>query len=242
MPANIYYLEKVLSDLTGEAPDAIKGKIKMGVNLTRDSFNKYIFAGGSEDDFYRDTDAYIYELSNWEGDPYKASLADFAGRNFPKQTAVLDFGCGIGTVMNDLADAGFTKIDGVDINRKNRDFIIERFHDRTDIRVGVFEKLEDAGDNYGIVTCLHVLEHVANPADVLLKIKKRMSEGGVFFGVAPFSQVGPEFPEHRMQFKDLKLENLLAYTGFSVLNVVPFGGYGGYTFELVTAVNKRAPL
>ncbi len=136
--------------------------------------------------------------------------------------------------MGNFYDFGFRNVDGMDINRFNRLFTLERFR-----AVGrtprVFSDLAEARRDYGIITCLHVLEHVPDPPATLAVLKSSLRPGGLFLGLAPFSLVGNDFPEHRVEWKDLKLTDLAASVGLTVLGVAPFGGINGYAFELVVA-------
>jgi 2-polyprenyl-3-methyl-5-hydroxy-6-metoxy-1,4-benzoquinol methylase len=176
---------------------------------------------------------------NWESDAYKIGLAKYAASLFPRQTPVLDFGCGIGTVLQDFAEAGFTSLDGIDINELNRRFTIKRFESMKGVSCSVFGETSSVHGNYGIIISLHVLEHLEDPARTMEDLSSRLTVNGLFFGVAPFNLTGGNFPEHRIENKNLRLEKLAENAGLRVLNKVPFGSFDGEPFELVVAQKNR---
>ena len=232
------FLENIVQAVTGDPLDIVRSRIAMCTEYSRRKFNDFAASGGSENDFYRETDAYVHELVNWEEDPYKKSIAKFCAQHYKPETPLLDFGCVIGTVLQNFYDAGFSRLDGVEINRYNRRFVKERFKTSPPGTTGVFETLDQTTPPYGIMVCLHVLEHVDDPLETMKKMYGMMMKGGLFLGVAPFDQVGEDFPEHRMAYKDLKLQDICVKAGLTVQDVIPFGNFKNCQFYLVVALKK----
>src|SRR4030095_8719002 len=96
------------------------------------------------------------------------------------------------------------------LNRRNTEFLRFRAHERGLARrievTDTVSALERSG-RYSVVSCQHVLDHVADPRALLASLRDSLEEGGLFIGVAPFSLVNDEFPEHRLENAHLRLED-----------------------------------
>lgn len=90
---------------------------------------------------------------------------------------VLDFGCGGGYLLNNIATTG--KKMGVEINpvaRKNA----------SELRVEVYESMSDIPDNsVDVVISNHALEHVDNPLAVIKEMKRVVRPNGKIVIVVP---------------------------------------------------------
>ncbi len=237
MPADMERLLELAAEVTGQDLDAVRAKAADKEVYTRRQYEAFKAAGRSDDEFYAETDAYVHELINWDTDPDKAALARRCGALLPHSLPVLDFGCGVGTVLDAFHGAGFRRLEGVDLNRYNRAFTSARFRGAPGIGVRILRDLGEASNGQGIVVCLHVLEHVPDPASTLRQLRSKLLPGGLLLAVAPFSLVGPDFPEHRLELKDLRLQDLVVEAGLKLTEVVPFGSFKGHGFELVVARN-----
>lgn len=211
----------------------VRARVARGIVATAEAFNAF---EGTPEQFYKESTAYLYELTAYEDDPLRAALAERIGRALPGAT-LLEFGCGIGTQAILFAEAGL-RVTACDANRHNRAFLAYRAHRHPwGARLRVVSPAESlaGGTHYTVVSCQHVLEHVDDPAAYLRRFHACLEPGGLFLGIAPFDLVGPDFPEHRAEHKDLRLEDLCTEAGFAVNQVVEFGGYGGSPFGLVIA-------
>ncbi len=95
---------------------------------------------------------------------------------------VLDFGGGIGT--HSLAAAGMNGVEHVyfvDLNPKNREFLIERAN-KLGVRelISVHRDLASTGNvQFDTLICFDVLEHLPNPAEQLSLFHERLSNNSV---------------------------------------------------------------
>ncbi len=193
------------------------------------------------DQWYTENDAYLFELANYDEDPFRDALAQMiANYQPPSKTRVLDYGCGIGTFALMLAHRGVI-VTACDINIPNTKFLRFRAQKRglTDhVEILTPEDALNRTRYYHIVSCMHVLEHVENPPSLLDLLKRCLVSGGIFFGVAPFDLTGELFPEHRIEWAHLRLETLCEQAGFREIQTTPFGKFNDdYEFTLVAAVN-----
>lgn len=87
-------------------------------------------------------------------------------------STILDVGCGAGAYLNDLAEAGFAEVSGVDPFIKN-DIV-------TDMGVPIRKLyLEQLEGTYDVIVSHHSFEHVPNPLETLTSIRRLLSEDGV---------------------------------------------------------------
>lgn len=225
-----------LCDFTGLLPEQVRARMAERTERTARLFQAH---PGPPEDFYRETDAYLFELANWEPDIRRSHLArslyEALGRRpFP----VLEYGCGIGSFAFELAEQGF-RVVACDVNEPALAFLRYRIARRDMggwINLVSPETALATPATYAVVSCQHVLEHIADPVALLRALRNSLKPKGVFLGIAPFDAVGPKFPEHRPENVHLRLETLCEEAGFRVVSVDPFGGIDEFIFHLVQAV------
>jgi len=207
-------IEEEICAFTGEPIESVRRKMGEGIHRTARLFRSH--PGGMEA-FYRESDAYLYELSNTDEDPFKSFLADRFGACMAGRSA-LEYGCGIGTLALKLAGEGI-RVTACDINEVNLGFLRQRVARRGwEDRVAVAdpEAALNPESPYQIVTCFHVLEHVSDPQTLLGRLVACLEPGGLFLGIAPFDMIYEEFPEHLESNRHFKLEDLCEEVGLTV--------------------------
>lgn len=99
-----------------------------------------------------------------------------------KKLAILDVGCGAGFLSNALAMNTDFKVTGVDLSQESLD--VAGRYDRSS-RVSYLKadaySLPFADQSFDVVTAMDFLEHVDDPARVILEISRVLRPGGVFF-------------------------------------------------------------
>ncbi len=234
-PLDVAYAE--LCGFTGLPPDEVRQCMQEQVARTARLFNEGHAEG--EDAWYRTTDAYLFELANWEGDPLRLALAEsLANGSAGRRLDMLEYGCGIGTFALALARHNFS-VWACDVNERHIDFLAYRIKERGWQERITLVSPEEALSRvraYHIVSAQHVLEHMPDPLGALRKMAACLKPGGVFLGIAPFELVGPMFPEHNPDHAHMRLEDLCREVGLEVQNLIPFGEYQGHPFTLVQAV------
>lgn len=101
-----------------------------------------------------------------------------------KGKKVLEVGCGIGAFAKILNERGF-EVDATDISP----FIIERakkIHPDIDFRVLDIEKNVRVKKKYDDIFAFEVMEHLKNPLQALVNIKKMLKDNGVLIFSTPF--------------------------------------------------------
>jgi len=107
-----------------------------------------------------------------------------------KELNILDIGCGLGQLLNDLKNRGFKNLYGIDINEesivtcKKNGLEVEKIDDIRDYA-------RQAKKKFDRIIMSHVLEHINKESiiDTLIHIKKYLlNEGGVFLLMVPNAQ------------------------------------------------------
>lgn len=93
----------------------------------------------------------------------------------------LDVGCGGGLISEPLARLG-AKVTGIDPARENIE--VAKRHAAAsrleiDYQAITAEALESAGSQFDLVTCLEVIEHVPDPAELVRTLSKLVRPGGL---------------------------------------------------------------
>jgi SAM-dependent methyltransferase len=112
-----------------------------------------------------------------------------AGLNRPqaKTWRILDAGCGTGGTLNALRSAGFTKLEGFDINPPALHFCKERGLDQ--VRIGSIVDIPFDGDSFDLVVSNDVLNDAGTPNEMaaLNEIYRVLKPGGrVFLNLPAF--------------------------------------------------------
>jgi SAM-dependent methyltransferase len=156
---------------------------------------------------------------------------------------VCDVGVGKGILLELLAGRGARSITGVDISRR----YLERLAANPDIRVVLAsaERLPFESE-FDVVVSADVLEHVLNPGDFLLSVRRALRTGGRFVVRVPYrddlvayaTSCGYPYPfVHLRSFDKRGLRDLLDSAGFTVRGV-SFSGF--YTLKLRRALAGTA--
>jgi SAM-dependent methyltransferase len=173
--------------------------------------------------FYRSTDLYVWELSQWHASParrpYWAALS-FVSDRFPASpgwSRVFDFGCGIGTDALFLASRGY-EVTLVDVDSPTFRFARHRF-ERRGIKARFIESnssLPDPDGKYAVVLCFDVFEHLPEPLEAAKRLVNALQQGGLLVQQGSFGDEGAHpchLPEGISKFGGLKWHIGLARLG-----------------------------
>lgn len=97
------------------------------------------------------------------------------------QPRLLDVGCGSGQLLGHLSRFG--TVTGVDVNPAAVEFA--RTHAPGEIHVGRAERLPFGRQEFNLVTCLDVLEHVTDDALALAELRRVTAPGGYLLATVP---------------------------------------------------------
>lgn len=103
-------------------------------------------------------------------------------RIYPKAKSVLEIGCGIGTTLS-VAKKYFPKVTGYDLNYRAIDYGKKKFE--LDLKSEMWSATTT--ENYDIVLCISVLEHLEHPRKLFAELAKSVKKsGGALFVSVPF--------------------------------------------------------
>lgn len=162
------------------------------------------------------------QLHLLRGEKRAAERLALLREHVPDGATVLDIGAGAGEFVAALAKHGMTGR-GIEPSRDFASFA--RSHYGADVRTGDWTTLDPAEGLVDAVTLHHVMEHLAQPTDVMLKIRSVLKDGGILYIAVPDISDTRRSPHarwhmgHVQNFAPATLDMLAQKTGF-----VPVGG------------------
>lgn len=104
----------------------------------------------------------------------------FRFANLKKTSAILDIGCGTGSLLLYLNSCGFKNLNGIDPNIES-DILYEN-------GVSILKKtLDDVTGKFDFIMFQNVIEHIVNPAEALIKTMNLLKENGHILIFTPVS-------------------------------------------------------
>lgn len=149
-----------------------------------------------------------------------------------RETRWLDFGCGNGGLVRYVRDTVGCDVAGYDLGW------ITAKAARAGLPILNDQQLDAADGSFDVVTAIEVLEHVAEPPEVLRRIRRLLKPGGLFFyttgnaaphrnRLAAWGYVRPDI--HLSYYEPQTLTRLLTEAGF----VTEPGGYGPGATDII---------
>lgn len=93
-----------------------------------------------------------------------------------KYTSILDYGCGGGRFVVEAIQHGYV-VTGTEYNPDLVRSLQDKFTNASFVTIDDFFQ---KNDKYDIIFLSNVLEHLTNPKEIMLKLKDRLSENGIF--------------------------------------------------------------
>jgi 2-polyprenyl-3-methyl-5-hydroxy-6-metoxy-1,4-benzoquinol methylase len=196
-----------LSQLTNKSPKLVRSRLQQehdnpGINVSA-AMQQY----GLEpykwtdklNEFYSQTDAFLYELVVWNLNKLKRRMRRRIGKylykNIGQHLDVLTFGDGLGVDSKYLSRAGH-HVTYIETSAYAQAFAKMLFVDCTqDIKV-----LDDPNqipkNSFDVVICLDVLEHVPDPPEFVKTMTGYLKLNGHLIVHAPFFQIRPNTQTH----------------------------------------------
>jgi SAM-dependent methyltransferase len=166
-------------------------------------------------------------------------------RRHRRSGRLLDVGCAAGFLLEVAGEQGFEAF-GLDRNPEAVRMARERFGDR--VEQGSLESGAFPGVTFDVVTLIDVLEHVADPAELLDAILPRLEPGGVLAAVLPNRAswmrriLGSRWPhyvaEHLYHWSPRNLDRFLSQRGWEV-RAIRTGLRKTFTGNYLTAYAAR---
>jgi SAM-dependent methyltransferase len=145
----------------------------------------------------------------------------------------LDIGTGDGSFLERLLGFGFRSVTGIEPSAAP--IANAKLHIRRMIRQDVFRASDFEPEQFDLVTCFQVMEHLWDPAQLVLDVISLLRSGGLFLAVvhdvnALSARVlrtkSPIFDiEHLQLFSPKTITELLRRSGFIELVVIPVWNY-----------------
>jgi len=150
-------------------------------------------------EFYRQTDAFLYESAVWNRRPFKLKVRRWIGKYIAQLLGdglkVLCFGDGLGFESAYLAQMG-NNVTYHEVSELSGAFA-KRVFDLNDVQVATATHESCLRPSeFDIVVCMDVLEHVPDPLELVVRFSEWLHGDGVLVVNAPFYLVSPQFPTH----------------------------------------------
>lgn len=224
-----------ISEYLGVSVDEARKRLKLGFHenhhLVAEDFiknNTNVDDPDSLLNWYRNTDAYIWELSAYhleEGFNYQGMCEGITmGLYHTEKREALNIGDGIGTLSLRMAQQGMSVTYHDLEGSKTAGFAQHRFSKKPELKIktlftdNFIPKLGSRA--YSAVVALDFLEHVVNVEEWLLAVFKCLKKGGVFIAQNAFAigdaEHGNSIPMH------LSINNKYATEWFSVMEKTGF--------------------
>ncbi len=154
-------------------------------------------------------------------------LAAVEGRN---NLELLDIGCGGGTLLRQLKRRGF-KVRGVDFSPEAASVAMKE--NGVPVVVGSVADASFEESVFDVVTLFHVMEHVANPREVLAEVSRILKDDGVVVLQVPNIEswqfrwfgakwYGLDIPRHVIDYSEGAMLKQLAESGLTVRRIRHF--------------------
>lgn len=140
----------------------------------------------------------------------------------PADAVILDAGCGSGRTLEELLDYGI--VHGLELNEEAAS--AARGRGVGEVRVGRLERIPWEDDRFDLITCLDVLEHVADDRLALSELRRVSKPGGWLLATVPAYQAlwssHDEANHHHRRYERATLRAAAADTGWEMRRLTSF--------------------
>lgn len=141
------------------------------------------------------------------------------------QGELLDVGCGTGEFINHMKKAGW-QVTGMEPTEGPRAKASEKIQNR------IYSSLQEINQSFDVITLWHVLEHVHDLNETVIKIKSLIKENGTIFIAVPNHEspdakvyqsywAAYDVPRHLWHFSKTTMKHLMTKQGLKVIDIVP---------------------
>lgn len=147
------------------------------------------------------------------------SQFNYVSKTIKKNHKILEVGCGHGVGILEFHHLGFDII-GIEPDQINVDHINERIGKKI-VFNSMIEKIE-LEEKFDCIWMSHVFEHLVDPIDFLIKIKRNMTRTGFIFIEVPNVEKKNDYRKftsvpHAYNFSKISLTNILNKAGYNVI-------------------------
>lgn len=149
-------------------------------------------------------------------------------KKFAREGRALDIGCGTGHFLNELSRNGF-EVFGIEPGESARKFAKEEFKLNVEKDLSALDKTHAP---FTAITMWHVLEHVYQLNDYLIKIRNHLAKDGIFIVAVPNPEcydalhykeywAAFDLPRHLYHFTRDTMINLMTIHQFELVEILP---------------------
>ena len=170
----------------------------------------------------------LYQIAKKYAISKKINLVNKVTSKKSSQIKLLDIGCGTGDFLDACNRRGFI-VTGIEPNKNAKKLAIDKIHDL--IVKNALSDL-DANLKYDVITMWHVLEHVPNLNQYVLKLKSLLQKDGVLIIAVPnFKSYDAKYykefwaaydvPRHLWHFSKKAISDLFGSVDIKVKQILP---------------------
>ena len=210
MPDQLRNRDKIVAwvaEITDQNPDSVLARLRQefdspGSNVAQafadTQLAPYIWADAMQQ-FYEDTDAFLYELIIWNRNKLKRRMRRWVARYLTQTTTepldILSIGDGLGFDSAYLAKLGH-RVTYFEVPGFSQSFARKVFAE-SDTPITVLTDPQTIPHSaFDVVLCLDVLEHVPAPSDFVRLLTGYLRPNGKLLVHAPFYMIHPSNPTH----------------------------------------------
>ncbi len=196
-----------IAEITDQSAEIVRQNLEeeeifLGSKQIRDFHSQgllpHVWSEGMNE-FYKNTDAFLYNLVVWNRNPIKLQMRDWIGKYLSREDSycldILCLGDGLGIDTLYLAQAGH-RVTYYDVPGYTETFARRLFGD-SGLPVYIVNDIEAISKQaYDVVLCLDVLEHVFDPPSFIAEIAGYLRFGGRAIINAPFHLVNENHLTH----------------------------------------------
>lgn len=173
---------------------------------------------------------------------YKARMVlinEVIDNDLPKNSSILDFGCGSGAVLEMLKNKGYTNIHGMDVSNACVNLVKSR-----GIKASLITAdLLNLGKNkYDLILLLDVLEHVERDLELLKNLRTSLRHNGKILITVPAHQFlwrpHDDANHHFRRYSRIKLVNLISQSNFKIISFRWWNSTLFFGFMLISLYHK----
>lgn len=206
-----------------------------------------------DEDYYGDSPKEKFWLKPvvWLLNAERGSRAKFISKKIPKDSSVLDIGCGNGALLHKIHQLSGAAVTGVEMDN----VAARRARDRGCITVysDSFEKAPLTEGCFDAVSMIHSFEHIPQPAPTLTKAVALLKPGGTFYMAIPninsiqysifrkhWLHLDPEFHLHFVSRQQLlKLASGAGLKYIKTRHINPVQNIPGFILSAMNVVTGR---
>jgi SAM-dependent methyltransferase len=140
----------------------------------------------------------------------------------PGDARILDAGCGSGRTLEELVDYG--TVSGLELSPDAAD--VARGRGCGEVQVGRLEELPWPSDNFDLITCLDVIEHVPDDRAALRELRRVSNPGGWLLATVPAYQALWSYHDvanhHYRRYERATLRAAVTDTGWTLERMTSF--------------------